>query len=181
MGYVKVQELRRINNITKIYFGAYNLFCPDYLLEPNSELYFIIKNTINYKKIEKIKEYLDFYKPEPKYKTKFWLEVVVAAPQDRPHRRKIKKKSPKSPIYRELYCSTRLDFILRFKNEYTALVGGNHPLYRSYSKNLDGYFRKVIIPKYISTLENNPGSLYITYGAVRSYISLYMSKKFGWI
>ena len=184
MGYVKVQKLCRVINSTRLIFGVYDLFCPDHLLSRGTELETILTDPSILNKIQKTKEYLDFIKPLPKYKTKFWIEVIMEPIKRRKSRGLLYKKKPKSsPIYGELCYGKISDFRLMFKNEYKSLLGRGRiqTYYYSYSNNLDMYFRKVVVPKYIKHLEKDTGGQSISYIAVRSYISLYMSKKFGWI
>lgn len=182
MGYVKVQKLCRVINSTRLIFGVYDLFCPDHLLSRGTELETILTDPSILNKVQKTKEYLDFIKPPPKYKAKFWIEVIMEPNERRKSRRLFYKKKPKgSPIYGELCFGKVSDFRLMFKNEYKSLLGGVQTYYYSYSNNLDAYFRKVIVPKYIRQLERDTRGQSIPYIAVRSYISLYMSKKFGWI
>ncbi len=184
MGYVKVQRLARLVSSTRLYFGVYDLFCPDHLLIPGTELYTRL-GLSSPNKIQETKKYLDFTNLAPKYKTKFWIEVIMR-PEEREDLKKfskIRKKRPKgSPIY-EALCNKRIvDFRLMFKNEYEAATRGVFPFrYTSYSKNLDRYFRNVIIPGYIRYLESDSRGESVPFVAIRSYISLYMSKKFGWI
>lgn len=188
MGYVKVQRLCKINYNIRVYFGVYDLFCPDYLLETGTELHTILTDSTTsvFDKIQRAKKYLDFINPAPKYKTKFWIEVIIPTNTENIES-KIKKKRPKSsPIYGTLVCNRVPLVRILFKNEYTMITNGVHPNYSSYSNNLDRYFRKVIIPRYIRSLESGKVGYSIGYGEIsyqtaRSYISLYMSKKFGWI
>jgi hypothetical protein len=138
-----------------------------------TELYDILKAVHGPDKIQKAREYVDFIKPEPgKNIVRFWIAAIQRKPFREPG--KIKKK--KSFLLGLKPGDYRL--CLYQKSEFDLIRNTHNAIDTRHSLGLDEYFREVMIPEYLKKLETlrYPGP-----GEVRTYISLYMSKKFGLI
>lgn len=164
------------------YFGVYPLFCPDHLLEKYGDIdkaFTLYTSRWDSDKIQKFKNYLDTAQIPPKYRVKFWVAVRKDYSDERRHGR-IKKKAMNPDIK---YLHGRTKFYILFKNQYdnTRKDDSRYPKVVKFSKNLDEYFRNTLVTKFVETPEKISPNFPESWTELRTYISLYMSRKFGWI
>ena len=164
------------------YFGVYTLFCPDHLLDKDGNIdkaFALYTSNWSLDKIQSFKNYLDNSQIEPKYKVKFWVAVRRNYSDDE-RRGKIRKK-PMNPYFKNL--NGRIKIYILFKNQYnnTRKEDNRYPRSVSFSKYLDEYFRNTIVSKFIETPKKVSPNFPESWVELRAYISLYMSRKFGWI
>lgn len=182
MGRRKVQERYEVNASCVTYFGVYSLFCPDHLLEREGDIdkaFTLYTSNWDISKIQKFKDYLDTAQIEPKYKTKFWVGIQKDLRKGEIHGRLQKKTGNKSIIY----LRGNIRFFLLFKNQHRNFRK-SHLLQRIHnfnSRGLDEYFRTTLVSKFIEAPQKVSPRFPNSYTEIRTYISLYMSRKFKWI
>jgi hypothetical protein len=163
---------------------VYSLFCPDHLLEKGGDIdkaFTLYTSNWDTSKIQKFKEYLDTAQIEPKYKTKFWVGIQKDSYKSvfRIHC-KIQKKTGNKSI---AYLQGNVKLFLLFKNQYRNFRR-NHSSQRIYnfsSRGLDEYFKTTIVSRFIESPQKVSPRFPNSYTELRTYISLYMSRKFKWI
>ena len=158
------------------YFGVYELFCPDYLFGRGKELDMLLDRTPQRDWIEKVQEYLSLIDPDrDKFIVRLWIGIVQLNPSKGPRAGRIIKKET---FLRGLELGS-FRICLYDKNQFNNFRQVNTLVDSKRSTGLDTFLRDVLIPDYLRRIESSRS--YLSMIELRTYISLYMSKKFGLI